>query len=107
MSTALARQQSLLLQALFGRGEEVRDELEEPLVNRGLQAYLANGQALAELALAAAFPVVAQMMGQESFAPLAHYFWRQHPPQRGDMAQWGGELADFLGAAIAGGAFFG
>lgn len=102
MSKALARQQSLLLQSLFDSGvpdENLLLELEMPLATRGLQAYRANGQALAERALAAAYPVVAQMMGEESFAPLARYFWRQHPPQRGDMAQWGAELADFLDAA--------
>ena len=112
MSQALARQQSLLLKAVLGTGgsdEDLCAELELPLASRGLQAYRANGQALAERALSAAFPVVAQMMGEESFAPLARYFWHQHPPQRGDMAQWGGELADFLDAApqLADEPFFG
>ena len=112
MSQALARQQLLLLKAVFGTGggdEDLRAELEAPLASRGLQAYRANGQALAERALSAAFPVVAQMMGEESFAPLARYFWQQHPPLRGDMAQWGGELADFLDAApqLADEPFFG
>lgn len=103
MSQALLRQQSLLLQALFGSSSDPKNEanplhgeLESPLVNRGLQAYRANGQALAERALSAAYPVVAEMMGQDSFAPLARYFWCQHPPQRGDMAQWGGALPSFL-----------
>lgn len=99
MTTSLAHQQSLLLQALFGAADEVRSSLHEGLASRGLQAYQANGLALAERALAAAYPVVSQLMGAESFAPLARYFWRQQPPQRGDMAQWGGALADFLDAA--------
>ena len=102
MSEALARQQSLLLQSVLGTTSAdaaLRAELNEPLAARGLQAYRANGQALAERALRAAFPVVAQMMGEESFTPLAHYFWCQHPPQRGDMGQWGGDLANFLDAA--------
>lgn len=112
MSQLLARQQSLLLQSLFGNSghdDNLLGELETPLVTRGLQAYRANGQALAERALGAAYPVVAQMMGDENFAPLARYFWHQHPPQRGDMAQWGGELADFLDAApqLADEPFFG
>ena len=99
MTTSLAHQQSLLLQALFGAADGVRASLHEGLASRGLQAYQANGLALAERALAAAYPVVTQLMGAESFASLAHYFWRRQPPQRGDMAQWGGGLADFLDAA--------
>ena len=102
MSQTLARQQSLLLQFILGTAslsDALGAELNEPLADRGLQAYRANGQALAERALSAAFPVVLQMMGEESFAPLARYFWSQQPPQRGDMAQWGGGLADFLDAA--------
>lgn len=102
MSQALARQQSLLLEAVFGTGgmnDDLLAELQTPTANRGMQAYRANGHALAERALTAAFPVVAQMMGDESFAPLARFFWCRHPPQRGDMAQWGGELPDFLDAA--------
>jgi hypothetical protein len=98
MSEGLAHQQSQLLQALFGSSHHVRDEINKPMASRGLRAYQANGQALAERALTAAYPVVAQMLGQESFASLARYFWQQHPPQRGDMAQWGSELADFLEA---------
>ena len=101
MSTSLAREQSLLLQALFGGGQnkDLRDCLHQHQAQRGLQAYQANGLALAERALTAAYPVVAQLIGGESFDPLAHHFWRQHPPVRGDMAEWGAELADFLEAA--------
>ncbi len=99
MTTSLAHQQSLLLQALFGAADGVRASLHEGLASRGLLAYQANGLALAERALAAAYPVVTQLMGAESLASLARYFWRQHPPQRGDMAQWGEALADFLDAA--------
>ncbi len=99
MTMLLAREQSLLLQALFVGGEAVRTSLHEGLTSRGLQVYQANGQALAERALTAAYPVVAQMIGEQSFAPLARHFWRLQPPQRGDMAQWGGGLAVFLDAA--------
>ncbi len=70
-----------------------------PLARRGLQAYQANGLALAERALGAAYPVLAQLIGGESFAPLARHFWRSHPPRRGDVAHWGGELATFLEAS--------
>lgn len=63
---------------------------------RGLLAYQANAAALAERALAAAFPVLQQLIGEASFATMARVFWRQHPPQRGDMACWGDVLPAFV-----------
>ena len=63
---------------------------------RGLKAYKANGHALAHSALQAAYPVVAQVLGDESFADLAHASWHAQPPMRGDVAQWGAGLAKFL-----------
>jgi hypothetical protein len=66
---------------------------------RGLQAYRANSGALAERALTAAFPTVAQLVGQESFAALARALWFAQPPQRGDIGTWGAGLADFMAAA--------
>lgn len=102
----LAQEQSLLLQALFAGNDPAQllprlqiSGKRQALADRGLQAYLANGGALAERALTAAYPVLAQLIGDESFAPLARHFWRQAPPQRGDVAQWGAALADFLDAA--------
>ncbi len=105
-TTRLAHEQSLLLQALFGERHDslLKPRLQgggarEALLQRGLQVYRANGGALAERALAAAYPVLARLIGDESFAPLARHFWLQQPPQRGDLAQWGAALADFLEAA--------
>ena len=112
----LARDQSHLLDALFagkstgtGAGPALyvpgfmqgsqSGGAREALAERGLLAYRANGTALAERALAASYPVLAQLIGDESFAPLAHHFWRHSPPLRGDVAQWGAGLADFLEAA--------
>ena len=66
------------------------------LARRGLQAYRANAAALAQRALGAAYPVIALWMGDENFSSLARYFWQQTPPQRGDVAQWGAALPDFL-----------
>ena len=72
---------------------------EKSLARRGLQAYQSHGLALAERALGAAYPVIAQLMGDENFAALAQHFWRQQPPTCGDMAQWGEPLANFLAEA--------
>jgi Putative DNA-binding domain len=69
------------------------------LARRGLLAYQSHGLALAERALGAAYPVIAQLMGGENFAALAPHFWRAHPPTCGDMGQWGDGLANFLAAA--------
>ena len=66
---------------------------------RGLQAYQAHAGALAERALAAAYPTIRQLLGDASFAALARAFWQRDAPQRGDIAQWGGALADFIAAA--------
>lgn len=63
---------------------------------RGLKAYQANGHALAERALLAAYPVVAQLLGGESFADLARALWHAQPPTRGDVGCWGEGLAAFL-----------
>jgi hypothetical protein len=63
---------------------------------RGLKAYQANGHMLAQRALQAAYPVVAQMLGEESFADLARALWHAQPPMRGDIAWWGSGLAAFL-----------
>ena len=58
--------------------------------------YQANGHALAQLALAQAFPVLEQLLDAENFAALAHSFWHVSPPARGDIGQWGDALPDFL-----------
>jgi Putative DNA-binding domain len=98
-----ALRQQMLLRALWGDARPgvvsgwLRDAA--PRATRGLQAYGANAGALAERALGAAFPTVAQLVGAESFAGLARAFWRAEPPQRGDIAQWGAGLPAFIGAA--------
>lgn len=63
---------------------------------RGLAAYQANGHALAERSLLAAYPVVAALVGEDSFAALARDFWHHHPPVRGDLAHWGDALPAFV-----------
>jgi Putative DNA-binding domain len=92
MSSMLAQEQSNLLQAIAGQGGSSFNL-------RGLQVYQANRAVLAERTLAGTYPVVAQLIGVESFEPLARHFWRQHPPLRGDMGQWGAQLPEFLAAA--------
>ena len=96
MTSALAHEQSMLLDALAGKSGGVLNTTFNP---RGLQVYQANRAVLAERTLASTYPVICQLTGVESFEPLARHFWRQHPPQRGDMGQWGEHLPEFLAAA--------
>lgn len=103
--TALQAQQQALVSALFPplkNGALVCADLSALMdttgaqYQRGFMAYQANGNALAERSLHAAFPVIAQLIGHASFNPLARDFWHCYPPQRGDLAQWGEALPSFL-----------
>lgn len=98
MIDAEAHRQQQLLAALAQRGAP--PALREPAARaeRGLAAYRANASALAERVLAAACPTVQAMMGEGDFAALARAFWRDHPPQRGDLGEWGAELPGWIGA---------
>lgn len=97
MTSILAREQSILLQALAGHASS---DLNAPFNPRGLQVYQANRAVLAERTLASTYPVICQLIGLESFDPLARHYWQQHPPYRGDMGQWGAHLPEFLEAAV-------
>lgn len=104
MNTLLLQQQSLL-DALFARPGSAQatsavHHLQtwiEPHASRGLMAYQANGHALAERCLPAAYPVIAQLIGLDSVQALARDLWHCHPPVDGDLAQWGDALPAFLG----------
>ncbi len=65
----------------------------------GVAAYRGNAGAVAERALAGAFPTVAELVGADNFGALARVFWSQQPPQRGDLGEWGAALADFIAAS--------
>ncbi len=67
-------------------------------VARGLAAYRANAESIAERALAAAFPTVRAMVGADDFMHLAREFRHAHAPERGDLGEWGAALPDWLAA---------
>ena len=100
-------QQALMLRAVLGKEDAsvfagqlcTNSAARLAQTRRGLRVYQANAVALAERTLASTFPVLAQLIGKESFEPLASYFWRQHPPVRGDMSEWGQPLPEFLEAS--------
>lgn len=102
--SALARQQQMLLDAMFAwPAENAMKKIAACTIDtnaRGLKTYQSNGHALAERALQAAYPVLAQLVGAESFAQLARALWHAHPPVRGDIAQWGQALIGFLRTSV-------
>jgi len=61
----------------------------------GLQACRANAHSSEERALATARPTPHALLGAEAFAQLASGFWHAHPPQCGDLAEWGDGLPDW------------
>lgn len=85
--------QQALVDALLGRGDAPAGLTGG---ERGLAAYRGNLQALSAQALAVPFGGLREHLGEPEFAALAWSFWRHHPPQRGDLAQWGGALEAFL-----------
>lgn len=99
----LAAQQQALLALLFDWPSH--DALKNIAVYadctwaRGQKVYQSNGHALSRNALCAAYPVLAQLLGNESFEALARALWHAGPPLRGDAAQWGGALAEFVCAS--------
>lgn len=103
MSAATAREasrQQQLLRALWRRGDDsrlapwLRDGGER--AQQGLEAYRGNAAAIAERALASAYPTVQQLIGEPSFVQLARAFWQRQPPGCGDLARYGDTLPGWL-----------
>lgn len=101
--SSLAQQQQSLLAALFEwPAQNAMKNIAacaEDTGARGIKAYQTNGHVLAERALQAAYPVIRQLLGDESFADLARALWHAYPPQHGDVGRWGENLATFIGAS--------
>jgi hypothetical protein len=104
---SLAAAQQVLLDTLFARpgsgaAQAASDRLEplldaaHPQTARGLSAYRAHGHAQAARALAAAYPVVSAVLGEQSLDMLARALWHHHPPGCGDLARWGADLPAFV-----------
>jgi hypothetical protein len=101
IDSALEPSQRALVSAILSARPTAEDValLSEALIGPwtlGLSAYRGNGHATAERALSAAFPVLRELLGHESFAGFACAFWHYAPPRRGDLARWGENLAIFI-----------
>lgn len=93
-----APRQQALLRALSGAGIDAGLRERGERAARGLEAYRANAEAIAERALAAAFTTVQALVGATDFKHLAREFWHARPPQRGDLGEWGDAFAAWLQA---------
>ncbi len=94
-----ALRQQMLVRALWRDEAMPEGWLRTPAratVAQAMSAYRGNAGAMAERALRASFPTVAALVGSESFAALARHFWHVHPPERGDLGEWGGALPGFI-----------
>ena len=96
-----ARRQSALLAAIGGQAAPLAVREPPARAVRGLAAYRAHAETLAERALGAVFATVQPMVGEENFQHLACEFWRAHPPLRGDVGEWGSEFPEWLEAHAA------
>jgi len=85
--------QQAFVDALLGRGDAPAGLTGGA---RGLAAYRNNLRALSTQALAVPYGRLREALGEDEFASLAWTFWRAHPPESGDLGQWGGALEGFL-----------
>jgi hypothetical protein len=65
-------------------------------VVRRLALYRGNVIAAASRALQSAYPVVAEIVGDEFFAGSALAYWRDQPAEGGDLGDYGAGFAGFL-----------
>ncbi len=63
---------------------------------RGVEVYRNNYRGNLHDTLAAVYPVVQQLVGDEFFRMMAKRFIEAHPSRSGDLHQYGSELAEFL-----------
>lgn len=96
-----AERQRALLVAFNAPAAAVPPELalreRDARASRGLEAYRANAEALAERALAAVFTTIQALVGDDNFRHLAREHWLAFPPARGDMGEWGADFPAWLG----------
>lgn len=62
----------------------------------GLTAYRRNALLNAQHALCLAYPVLAQVVGEEFMRALGRDYWQAHPSHSGDLNDYGADLAERL-----------
>lgn len=63
----------------------------------GLRAYQLNAQATAQRVIAAHFPTLLAMLGEDTLKALALILWQEAPPEGGDLGAWGSALPELIG----------
>lgn len=94
----LAAGQQRFAEALFAaeRTEQVLPLLAGDHLAHRFALYRGNLCATWEKALAAAYPVIQQLVGDEFFGGLARAYGRAHPSDDGDLNRFGAQFARFL-----------
>lgn len=69
---------------------------DDALAERRIAVYRRNAVSAAAQALAAAFPVTAQVVGDEFFEGMARRYWEAHPSTSGDLNDYGAAFATFV-----------
>ncbi|WP_028100524.1 MNIO family bufferin maturase [Pseudoduganella violaceinigra] len=92
-SKALAVQQQAFSDALFSPCAEAALPLKH---SERFALYRGNLTSTWNKALAAAYPVIAQLLGAEFFAALAREYGRAHPSESGDLNRFGAHFEPFL-----------
>lgn len=72
--------------------DRVRDKQQD----KGIEIYRRNLQATAAKALQITFPTVTQQIGERMMSAIAGMMLTKQPPHKGDWAEWGGGLPNFL-----------
>jgi uncharacterized protein len=90
---ALAAQQQAFSDALFAPAAEASLQLRH---GERFGLYRGNLASTWTKALAAAYPVIAQLVGEEFFAALAREYGRAHPSDSGDLNRFGARFEPFL-----------
>lgn len=98
---ALAELQSRIRDTVLGASaERLRGVVADDCLGyaRRLNVYRNNTTLLLREALAANFPITAQLVGEDFFANLARAFVRTHPPQSPCLFEYGDAFAAFIEA---------
>lgn len=90
---ALAEQQQAFSDALFAPGAEKGLQLRHA---ERFGRYRGNLTSTWSKALAAAYPVIAQLVGEEFFTGLAREYGCAHPSDSGDLNRFGAQFESFL-----------
>jgi uncharacterized protein (UPF0276 family) len=100
VAAALAETQSAFSSALFDAADEPRAlplfKGEPALAGQRFALYRGNLSATWDKTLAATYPVLRQLVGDEFFSGLARAYGKAYPSDSGDLNRFGAHFSDFL-----------